>query len=183
MPPPAVARGDDRPHGAGLAVRGVAALVLGGVALWHPGYTTALIVAFAIFAIVDGVIRLVSSLRAAPRERAWSLHALEGVAGLAIGFVALRVVHSLISLTWTIVEWAAIIGILSIAFSVAAWRWLRDAWLYLLGGAVAIVLAIALLLETRAGLFAPGLAVGAFAVLYGVVSLVIALRRDTTPSR
>jgi uncharacterized membrane protein HdeD (DUF308 family) len=174
--PPAITAAQDRPHRAAVALRGVAAIVLGALALWHPGYTTALIVAFAVFAIVDGVIRLVSALRTTRRDRGWWLHGLEGVAGIAIGIVTLRGVHSLITLTWTIAEWSGIVGILSVIFSIAAWRRLPDAWLLLLGGLVLIALAVLLLWETRAGLFSPGLTLGAFAVLYGVVSLVIAVR-------
>jgi uncharacterized membrane protein HdeD (DUF308 family) len=169
----------DGAHRAALAVRGVLAIALGAVALWHPGYATGLIVAFAVFAIVDGAIRLGSALRGTQTDRAWWVHALEGVVGIAFGVVAVRVVHGLIALTWTIAEWAGIIGILGVVLSVAAWGRLRDAWLWLLGAILTIVLAIGLLWETRAGLFTPGLALGAFALVYGIITLVIAVRPPT----
>lgn len=174
--PPATSRVHDGPHRAALAVRGVLALALGVVACMHPGYATGLVLAFALFAFLDGVIRIAATIRAAGHDPAWWLHGLEGVAGIAIGAVAFRGVRELIGLVWAIAEWSFIIGLLSVVFSVAAWRRLHDAWLWLLGGLVAIAFAAALLWETKGGLFAPGFALAIFAIVYGAINLAIAAR-------
>lgn len=173
---PAHTGANDGLHRFGIAVRGVAAIALGGFALAKPGIVDLLIAAFAAFAIVDGVVRIVVALRSSGGDRAWLLHALEGVIGIALGVVVFRVAHSLIALTWTVAEWAFAIGGLTIVFALVTWGRLKDAWLWLLGGILAIVLGGALLWVTFGGLLAPGLALGIFALIYGVLSLVIAAR-------
>lgn len=174
--PPAVPDRHDALQRTGVAVRGVLAIALGVLALSHPGIATLLIVAFAVFVIADGALRIVFTLRAVGRDPAWSLHILEGIVGIVIGVVALRIVHGLISLTWTIAEWAAIIGILSLAFAALAWRRLHNAWLWALGGLVALVFAGVLIVATFGGVQATGYALGIFGLLYGLVSLIIAVR-------
>ena len=171
----------DGPHRAAVALRGVFAIALGVLALMHPGYATGLVLAFGIFALVDGVIRIAATIRAAGRDPSWWLHGLEGVAGIAIGIVALRGVKELTQLAWTIAEWSFVIGLLGVVFSVTAWRRLPDAWLWLLSGVLAIVFAAWLLWETKGGLFATGFALGIFAIVYGAVSLLIAIRSHDPP--
>jgi len=173
---PAHTGANDGLHRAGIAVRGVVALALGGFALAKPGTATLLIAAFAAFAIVDGMVRIIVALRSSGGDRAWLLHALEGVIGIALGVIVFRVAHSLIALTWTVAEWAFAIGALTIVFASLTWGRLKDAGLWLLGGILAIVLGAALLWVTFGGLLAPGLALGIFALIYGALSLAIAVR-------
>jgi len=173
--PPATGA-NDAVHHAAIAVRGVVAVALGIAAIAFRGYSTLLVGAFVAFAFIDGIARLIIALRSTGRDRAWLLHALEGLAGIAVGIVALNVAKSLVSLTWTIAEWAFAVGALAIVFAVVAWRRLHDAFLWLLGGVVLIVLGIALLWFTLGGLLAPGIALGLFAFIYGAMSIAIALR-------
>jgi uncharacterized membrane protein HdeD (DUF308 family) len=167
---------NDGLHRAGIALRGVVALALGAYALYKPGITTGLIFAFAVFAVIDGLVRIVVALRSTGGDRAWLLHALEGVVGIALGIAVFRVAHSLIALTWTVAEWAFAIGAITIVFAAVTWGRLKDAWIWLLGGILAIALGVALLWVTFGGLLAPGIALGIFALIYGVLSLVIAAR-------
>lgn len=174
--PPARTGANDALHRAGFAVRGVASLALGGFALYRADISTLLVVAFAAFAILDGIVRIVVALRSTGADKAWLLHALEGAIGIALGFAVFRVARSLIALTWTVAEWAFAIGALTIAFAAVTWRRLHDAWLWLAGGILALVLGCALLWVTFGGLLAPGIALGLFALIYGAISLVIAVR-------
>ncbi len=182
MRPPAVhdrsalAPPHDALHRTGIAVRGIFALVLGVLALWKPGITTTLVVAFAIFAFADGAIRIVLALRGVRSDPLWSVHFLAGVAGIVVGVVVLRIVRGLIALTWSLAEWTAVVGFLSLVFAAIAWKRLHDAWLWALGGVLLIAFAIILLVATVGGVKATGYAVGIFGLLYGIVSLVIAAR-------
>jgi uncharacterized membrane protein HdeD (DUF308 family) len=174
--PPAIPDRHEALQRTAVAVRGVLAIALGVLALNHPGITTLLIVAFAVFVIADGVLRIVFTLRALVRDPAWSLHILEGIVGIVIGIVALRIVHGLVSLTWMIAEWAGIIGILSLAFAALAWRRLHNAWMWALAGIVALAFAGVLIWATFGGLQTTGYALGFFGLVYGLVSLAIAAR-------
>jgi uncharacterized membrane protein HdeD (DUF308 family) len=167
---------NDALHRAAITLRGIVAIALGVCALWFRTYSTLLVGAFVAFAVVDGIARLVIALRSTGRDKAWLIHALEGVVGIGLGIVALNVAKSLISLTWTIAEWALGIGVLSVVFAAVTWGRLRDAWMWLLAGLLLIALGGALLWFTLGGLLAPGIALGSFGIVYGVVSLLIASR-------
>jgi uncharacterized membrane protein HdeD (DUF308 family) len=175
--PPAVPHRHDALERTGVALRGILAIALGILALSHPAVATFLLVAFSVFAIIDGAIRIVLALRGVSRDPAWWLHVLEGIVGIVAGVVALRIVHSLVTLTWTIAEWAALIGIFSLVFTAVAWRRLHAAWLWALGGIVLLVFAGVLIWATFGGLQTTGYAIGFFGIVYGVVSLFIAIRR------
>jgi uncharacterized membrane protein HdeD (DUF308 family) len=172
---------NDTFHRAGIALRGVVAIALGVLALYYRTYSTLLVGAFAAFAILDGIVRLVVAVRSTGRDKAWLIHALEGLLGIVLGFVAFNVVRSLISLTWTIAEWAFGIGALTIVFAALTWGRLRDAWLWLVAGLLLLALGGALLWFTLGGLLAPGIALGLFGIVYGVVSLFIAARAHPHP--
>jgi len=126
---------------------GVVAIALGCFALYYRSYSTMLVGAFIAFAVIDGTARLVIALRSTGRDKAWLIHAVEGIFGIALGVVAWNVAKSFISLTWTIAEWAFGIGILTIVFGAVTWGRLKDAWLWLLGGLLLIALGAALLVE------------------------------------
>jgi uncharacterized membrane protein HdeD (DUF308 family) len=175
--PPAHTGANDGLHRAGIAIRGLAALVLGVFGLYRPATATTLVVVFAIFAFVDGIVRIIVALRSTGRDRAWFIHAFEGLVGIAFGVVIFRVARTIISVTWTVAEWAFAIGALTIVFAAVAWGRLHDAWLWLFGGILAVVFAIALLWVTLGGLLAPGYALGIFALIYGVISILIAVRK------
>ena len=168
-------------HRTALALRGVAALALGACALYFRVYSTLLVGAFAAFAIVDGVVRIVLALRSTGRDKAWLLHAAEGLVGIALGGVAWTFARSLISLTWTIAEWAFGIGALTIVFAAVTWGRIKDAWLWLLAGLLLIALGAALLWFTLGGLLAPGIALGLFGIVYGGLSLLMAVRSHHHP--
>ncbi|HEV3088501.1 MAG TPA: DUF308 domain-containing protein [Candidatus Elarobacter sp.] len=167
---------NDGLHRGAIALRGIVAIVFGCLALYYRTYSTLLVGAFAFFAVVDGIVRVIVALRSTGNDRAWLIHALEGVFGIALGIATFRVAGSLISLTWTIAEWAFGIGVLTIIFAGVTWGRLRDAWLWMLGGILLIALGGALLWFTLGGLLAPGIALGLFALVYGIVSLIIAAR-------
>ncbi len=173
--PPATGANDGLHHAA-IALRGGVAVALGICAIAFRAYSTLLVGAFIAFAFVDGIVRLIIALRSTGRDRAWFIHALEGLAGVAVALVALNVAKTLVSLTWTVAEWAFAVGVLTIVFAAVTWGRLHDAFLWLLGGIVLIALGVALLWFTLGGLLAPGIALGGFAIVYGAVSIAIALR-------
>lgn len=168
-------------HRALTAVRGVVAIVIGVLALYFRVYSTLLVGVFVVFAIVEGLVRLVIAIRSTGRDRAWLIHALEGILSIAFGVIAFKFTRNLVSFTWAVAEWAGGIGVLTIIFAIVMWRRLHDAWLWLLSGVLLIALGVAVPIVTTGGLLAPGVALGALAILYGVASLLIALRARRRP--
>src|SRR5262245_26899641 len=73
-----------------VMLRGVATLLFGAAALFMPGVTLAsLVLVFAVYMLADGVLTIISAVRAASRRERWGLLILEGLADLVVGAVAL----------------------------------------------------------------------------------------------
>jgi uncharacterized membrane protein HdeD (DUF308 family) len=166
-----------------LVVRAVLALVIGVVALTWPELTLlALAVAFGVYAILDGVARIVDAVRHRGRER-WWLGLLGGLVGVAAGVVALfwpgvtAVVLAIIVGAWAVVSGAA-----EIADSVRLRRAGGSAWLLALAGVLSLVAGIVILVWPIQGAIGLALLFGAFALAYGVLLGVLAATlRPTAP--
>ncbi|MCW2584978.1 MAG: HdeD family acid-resistance protein, partial [Frankiales bacterium] len=107
-----------------LAGRALLAFAFGVLALAWPGITLyALVVLFGAWALVDGVSRLVTTIRAgADNDRRWP-EILGGLAGIAVGVLTLVwPAVTALALTVLIAVWAIMIGV---AETVAAIRWRR----------------------------------------------------------
>jgi uncharacterized membrane protein HdeD (DUF308 family) len=161
-----------------VAVRGLAAIVFGLIALLMPGITLlALVLLFAAYAIVDGASKVVSAFRRQPdgSRDMWSL--LAGILGIVAGIVA-AVWPGITALVLLILiaAWAIVTGVFEI---VAAYR-LRDQIngeaLLALGGALSIAFGVLALLMPSAGALAIVWLIGAYAIATGIVLLIAAYR-------
>jgi uncharacterized membrane protein HdeD (DUF308 family) len=161
-----------------VAVRGLAAIVFGLIALLMPGITLlALVLLFAAYAIVDGASKVVSAFRRHPdgSRDMWSL--LAGILGIVAGIVA-AVWPGITALVLLILiaAWAIVTGVFEI---VAAYR-LRDQIngeaLLALGGALSIAFGVLALLMPSAGALAIVWLIGAYAIATGIVLLIAAYR-------
>jgi uncharacterized membrane protein HdeD (DUF308 family) len=163
-----------------IALRGVFAMVFGILAILLPGVTLAsLVLLFAAYMLVDGVLAIVAGVRAARQHRQWGLLVLEGIADLAAGAIALAwplitvVVFVYVLGAWAIVSggllWAA-----ALRLNVAHGRWLMA-----LGGVLSVIWGILLLFWPIAGALALTWWLGAYAVIFGIslVALAFRLRR------
>jgi uncharacterized membrane protein HdeD (DUF308 family) len=70
-----------------LALRGVFGILFGLAAFLFPGITLgALILLFAIYAVLDAVFTIVAAMRAAEHHERWGALLLEGIAGSRPGY-------------------------------------------------------------------------------------------------
>jgi uncharacterized membrane protein HdeD (DUF308 family) len=111
-----------------LALRGVAAVIFGLLALFWPGITlTALILLFGAFALVDGVFAIVAGIRGVEGRR-WLLLA-EGVLGAIAGLVALSLPGTVaIVMLYVVAAWAVLTGLLEIVAAVQLRREIEGEW-------------------------------------------------------
>ncbi len=73
-----------------IAIRGVAAIVFGIIAVLAPKVTVlSLVIAFAAYAFVDGVMGIVSAVRAAQRGETWTYLAAAGLVSIVAAIAAL----------------------------------------------------------------------------------------------
>lgn len=160
-----------------VSLRGVAAILFGLLAIFMPGLTlSALVLLFAAYMLVDGVLDIVSAIRAARRGERWSLLVLEGVVDLIAAAAAfLLPVAALLVFVALVAVWALISGGLMFA---AGFRLNRDhgrIW-FLLGGALSVIWGALLLVYPFSGLIVLTWWMGAYAIVFGVSLLVMSFR-------
>lgn len=160
-----------------LAVRGVAAVLIGLAALAWPGLTLAvLIILYGAFAVVDGGIAIFAGLRANGGTRRWLLLA-EGVLGLLAGLVALFWPGlAAVVVLYVFSFWAIFGGLLRILGAILLRREIDNEWTMALGGALWILLGIVLAVLPGAGLLAVAWVIGVLTLAMGVTLIIQAFR-------
>jgi uncharacterized membrane protein HdeD (DUF308 family) len=161
-----------------VALRGLAAIAFGVIALVLPGITLlALVLLFGAYAIVDGAFKVVAGLRrrADDSRDAWAV-----VAG------ALGIVAGLITIVWPgitalvllilIATWAIVTGGFEIVAAYRLRHQIEGEVLLALGGALSIAFGLLALLMPSAGALAVVWLIAAYALATGIVLLIAAYR-------
>jgi uncharacterized membrane protein HdeD (DUF308 family) len=170
-----------------IVLRGVAAVLFGISAFVWPGMTWLVLVAlFGAYALVDGVIAVVSGLRHTKDSSRWWVFLLEGLLGIGVGVIAL-IWPGVAALTILamIAAWAIITGVLEVVAAIRLRRELTNEWLLALGGVLSVALGVLLIVQPLAGSLAVIWMIGAYSLMFGVVliSLGIRLRNWNTSDR
>jgi uncharacterized membrane protein HdeD (DUF308 family) len=162
-----------------VALRGVAAILFGFVAILWPGLTVGVFVAFfGAFAIVDGAFAVGASIAGPSNDRWW--HLIGGVAGIAVGLIAWAWPGlTALTLLYIIATWAVIVGTLEIGAAIALREWLNDEWLFILSGVVSILFGIVLFAFPGDGAIALVTTIGIFSMILGGSLVGFALRLRT----
>lgn len=162
-----------------LAVRGLAAVIFGLLALVWPEITVlALVLVFGAYAFVDGVFALVAAVRGrqlAGGSRAWLV--LEGLLGIGAGIVAVVWPDiTALALLWVIAFWAVLTGVLEIVAAIRLRSVLDNEWLLVVAGALSIVFGLILIIWPESGAVGLVWLIGIYAIVFGIVLLGLALR-------
>ncbi len=114
----------------------------------------------------------------------WWLLVLEGAAGIILGVLTFRSpdTTALVLLTF-IAAWSILTGVLEIATAVRLRRLIANEWLLILSGVVSIIFGALLIAQPDAGAISIVWLLGAYALLFGILTLMLAFRvrgmRDT----
>jgi uncharacterized membrane protein HdeD (DUF308 family) len=160
-----------------LLARAVFAVAFGLVALIWPTVTLLILAwAFGIYAIIDGAIQIVDGIRRRDRPR-WWISLLLGLLELAAGVLALIWPGiSAVALAIVIGVWALVTGFIEIFSAVRQRRERRRPALLLLVGLASVLAGAVILAWPVHGAVALATLVGGFAVVYGILLAVLALR-------
>jgi uncharacterized membrane protein HdeD (DUF308 family) len=160
-----------------IAIRGVVAILFGLAALFMPGLTLlALILLFAAWAIVDGIFALVSGFRRGGGSVDWLLVA-GGIAGIVAGILAIVWPGvTAIVLVALIAAWALVTGAAEVWAAYRYRRILRHEVLLAADGILSVILGVLLVLFPGTGALALVWAIGAVAIVSGIVLLILAFR-------
>ena len=160
-----------------LALRGVAAILFGIVAIFWPGMTAVVLVLwFGAYAFVDGVFALVAGLRAARHHGRSGPLLIEGILNIVIGVICfIWPASALVALVYLIALWAVITGVALVVGGMALVR-LSGELLLVVGGLLSILLGIILFVQPAVGVVALSWWLGAYALLFGIMLLSAAFR-------
>ena len=168
-------------HWWAVALRGVAAILFGVLALVWPGITVfALVIVFGAYALVDGAFTLVAAFgdRDGARtrgSRAWLV--ARGIAGILTGIIAaVWPGITALALLWVIALWAMVTGVFDIVAAVQLRKQMRREWLLALSGAFSVLFGVLLVVWPAAGVLTLVVLIGIAAVAFGVTLLMPGLR-------
>jgi uncharacterized membrane protein HdeD (DUF308 family) len=162
-----------------LAIRGILAVLFGLVALIWPDITvTALVLLFGAYAFVDGIFAIVAGAwRAAHRRAWWWAMLLEGVLGIVVGVLTfVRPDITALALLYLVAAWAIIAGILEVAAAIWLRRVILGEWALIVGGVLSLIFGLLLIVWPDAGLLTLVWLIGIYAIVFGVMFLVLAYR-------
>ena len=161
-----------------LALRGVAAIIFGVLALVWPGVTlAALILLFGSYAIVEGVFNVIAAVRGRGEDQPWWALLLEGLVSIAAGIVTFALPGlTALALLYVIAAWAVVTGVFAIVAAIRLRRRMTGELWLALSGVLSIVFGVLTMLAPRAGALAVVLWIGAYAVVLGALLLGLSLR-------
>lgn len=161
-----------------VLLRGVAALIFGLLTLFNPGITlVVLVILFGTYALLDGVFTIISAIATRHGEPHWGSILLRGILGVAAGIVTFAMPGiTALALLYVIAAWAVITGIMEIVTAVRLREVLRGEWLLILAGVISILFGILLFVAPGAGALTVVLWIGAYAVIFGILLIVLAFR-------
>ena len=161
-----------------LLLRGIAAIVFGIAAFAWPGLTIAvLVMVFGAYVLVDGVLGIVDSIRYRERLTNWWLWLLDGILGVIVGLLTLLMPGvTAVVLVIFIAAWSIIGGILRIVAAINLRKEIEGEWYLALGGAVSVLFGVLLVIMPGAGIVTLGWLIGIWAVLFGVLFVMLAFR-------
>jgi len=162
-----------------VLLRGVLAVLFGLFALFAPGTALlALVYVFGAYAILDGVAAVVAGVRHRRQEAHWVWHIVEGAISIVAGIVAFAWpgVTALVIL-YLVAFWSVFTGVTEAMAAFAMRRRGSPAWGWMLAaGVLGVLLGIVLVLAPGAGLLTLLWLLGIYAVVFGVIVIVWALR-------
>lgn len=159
-----------------IALRGVAAIVFGLIAVFVPGAVMlTLALFFAAYLFVDGVLGIIAAVRAASHRDRWALLLFEGVVDIVVGVIAaVFPAAAVLGFVLLTAAWALITGVLMVVASfrlhVSHGRW----WL-VLAGVVSLIWGVMLVIAPMVGAVVLTWWLGAYAIIFGVSLLVLGL--------
>ena len=161
-----------------ILLRGLFAIAFGIMAFVWPGLTlAALIILFAVYAIVDGVLAIIEGVSgAAPEGRWWTL-VLWGLLGIAAGVVTFLFPRlTALTLLYLIAIWAIIRGVMEIVAAVQLRKVIENEWLLVLAGALSILFGVLLIARPGTGALAVLWLIGSISIAIGILMVILSFR-------
>jgi uncharacterized membrane protein HdeD (DUF308 family) len=161
-----------------LALRGVLAIVFGIIAFLWPNITVvSLVWLFGAYALADGILAIAAAWRASAGGQHWGELFVEGLLGIVVALIAFfRPDITALVAVYLVAAWAVITGVMEIVEAVRLRQVIDNEWTLGLMGVVSVLFGILLFYRPGAGVLAWVWVIAAYAILFGILLLVLAFR-------
>ncbi len=152
-----------------LVLRGVAGILFGIAAVFWPGLTlVTLVYIFSIYILISGVIGIVESIRAISDGNSWVWRLVLSIAELGVGVYLVR--HPSVSFATLILLIGLVLiarGVFEVVLALLEDYSATEKTLMIIGGALGVIVGIAILMQPAAGGVAFVWVLGLYALLTG----------------
>ncbi|HWS84031.1 MAG TPA: DUF308 domain-containing protein [Ktedonobacteraceae bacterium] len=161
-----------------LALRGILAILFGLIVITVPGIALlAFIYVFGAYALIDGIIAVVVSLRERGSLNRWGWVLFEGILSIVAGLVAFELPGlTALALLYLVAAWAIATGVLEIVAGLAIRTFEAREWLLILAGILSVVFGILLIRFPGAGLLSLLWLVSIYAIIFGILLIIRAFQ-------
>jgi uncharacterized membrane protein HdeD (DUF308 family) len=161
-----------------LALRGLAAVIFGVMAFILPGITLfSLVILFGVFALVNGVLSLALAAKAPKGYPRFGSLILGGILGIIAGIVTCFWPGlTALGLLIMIAGWAIVTGVLEIVAAIKLRKEIDHEWLLVIAGILSVAFGVLLALMPGPGALVLVWWIGAYAIVFGILMLVLAFK-------
>lgn len=164
-----------------FVLRGVLAILFGVLAFFNAVVAAiALVALFAAWAIIDGATGIVAGWRSRGTDRHWWWSVAEGILGVAAGVIAVLLPGTAaVALVLLIGAWAVVTGALEVYGAIKLREQISGELWLALAGLGSILFGILLFLFPGMGVLTLTWIIGGFALVFGVLLVLLGLRLRT----
>lgn len=162
-------------------LRGLIAIAIGVLAWLLPGISLAVLVLFfGAYVLVDGILGVWTAISGRKEHEDWWVLLLWGLVGIGVGILTfLAPGITALALLFYIAIWAIATGVLEIVAAIRLRREIKGEWLLILGGLASVVFGVLLMAHPVAGALALLWLIATFAVIFGVILVILAFKART----
>jgi len=168
-----------------LLLRGLAAIAFGILTWVLPGISLAtLVVLFGAYSMADGVLGVCTAIAGRKEHEHWWVLLLEGLLGIGVGVLTFFAPGlTALVLLFYIAIWAIATGVLELVAAIRLRKEIAGEWWLILGGLASVVFGVLLMAQPGAGALALLWLIAAYAVVFGVLLVMLAFKARTFGSQ
>jgi len=160
-----------------VALRGLLAILFGIAAFAVPGAAMlALVLIFAAYSLVDGILNIVLAVRGARKGERWGLLLLNGLFGALVGVVtAIWPGITVIAFVFMVGAWALISGALMLGAALSL-KISHGRWISVVGGVASLIYGVLLFAAPLVGALVLTWWLAAYSLVLGVILIALAFQ-------